>query len=343
MRHKTRGFTLVELLVVIAIIGTLVALLLPAVQSAREAARRNTCINNMRQLGIAAANMETALKKLPGYSNELFNPNTTKTGSPLNYPKSGARRVSWVVRLFPYMDNTPLWDQWNTFGTSPSAPQLDILICPSTTPDVPGQPWLNYVGNAGWAFSDAARGSSDTAEYAANGIFFDLNKNTNLGPADMRETHLPLQMSMAQITDGTGTTMMFSESMHTFYWTYGSDNDNSTIKDTKHLFGFIWKMTVGSFDRINGDRYYDQTTPGRPATMDAFASTLKYETYAYPNSAHSGGVNVVFCDGHATFIRESVEPVIYAQLMTSNSKKSTLVSGGVPDRKLNPPSQDQFE
>ena len=68
MRHERRGFTLVELLVVIAIIGTLVALLLPAVQSARETARRNTCTNNMKQLSLALTNMDSSLKKLPGYS-----------------------------------------------------------------------------------------------------------------------------------------------------------------------------------------------------------------------------------------------------------------------------------
>src|SRR5690349_16251393 len=106
MRHKSRGFTLVELLVVIAIIGTLVALLLPAVQAAREAARRNTCQNNLKQLSLACMSMDTALKKLPGYSNELYNPNGTKSGNPPHYTATYARRCTWVVRLFPYMENT---------------------------------------------------------------------------------------------------------------------------------------------------------------------------------------------------------------------------------------------
>src|SRR5215213_6522476 len=80
--RRALGFTLVELLVVIAIIGTLVALLLPAVQSARETARGNTCRNNLKQLQLALTNMDSTLKQLPGCIEEIFNPNGTKSGGP---------------------------------------------------------------------------------------------------------------------------------------------------------------------------------------------------------------------------------------------------------------------
>src|SRR6187397_855725 len=96
-----RGFTLVELLVVIAIIGTLVALLLPAVQSARETARGNTCRNNIKQLHLALTNMDSTLKRLPGHVEEIFNPNGTRDANGL-MPLSFARRASWVVKCFPY-------------------------------------------------------------------------------------------------------------------------------------------------------------------------------------------------------------------------------------------------
>lgn len=341
-KRKRRAFTLVELLVVIAIIGTLVALLLPAVQAARETARGNTCRNNMKQLSLALASMDTQIKKLPGYSNELFNPNGTKSGAPPMFTTAFARRASWVVRCFPYMENQPLWDQWNNFDLStPPAPGMEGLTCPSDPPEIPGQPWLNYVGNSGRAFTDATP-AAETAEYAADGIFFDDNKNTNIGPADGREGDARLQMSMAQVTDGTTKTMMISESMHTFYYAYGVDN-NLNIKDTKHLFGFIWKNPPpSSIERINGDKYFDQTNPGPPADMTAFSDATKYESYSYPSSAHPGGVNVAFCGGQVEFIAEQIEPLIYAQLMTSNSKRSKLMSGTTPDRKLTQPSDEQY-
>ncbi len=350
MRHTRRGFTLVELLVVIAIIGTLVALLLPAVQSARETARGNTCRNNLKQLSLALASMDTQVKRLPGYANELFNPNGTKSGNPLNYTIDYARRASWVVMCFPYMEQQNLWDQWNDFTKAPQAPALAGLTCPSDPPEIPGLTWLNYVGNAGWAFSDSTRGG-DTLEYAANGVFFDLNKNKNIGPTDNRELALPLQMSMAQIRDGTTKTMMITENMHAWYWTYGEsdkgfNNDKGTIKDAKHLFGFIWKTPdiLTDIERINGDKFYDKLSSGPPATMDDFANDpTTYESYAYPSSAHPGGVNVAFCGGQVDFMRETVDKVVYAQLMTSNSKRSKLTVGGVPDRKLPQPSDDQYQ
>jgi prepilin-type N-terminal cleavage/methylation domain-containing protein len=358
MRHSRRGFTLVELLVVIAIIGTLVALLLPAVQAARETARGNTCRNNMKQLQLALTNMDSQLRRLPGYVEELANPNGQKTNG--MFEKSFARRASWVVRLFPYMEEQPLWDTWSTlFTANPPAPMISSLTCPSNVAEVPDAPSLAYVGNAGWAFSDSGtygrNVGPDKAEHAANGIFFDANKNKNLGaPAvDGREDMAKIQMSLAQVVDGTTKTLMLSESIHTFYWTYevvnGTttaylQNDNSAIKDTKHLFGFIWKNHPGVNDRINGDKHYDQTNPGPPADMAAFADASKYEAYSYPSSNHPSGVNVAFCGGTVRFMGENIDPVVYGQIMTSNSRKSNLVNQAtaVPDRKLTQPSDSDI-
>ena len=361
MRRKFSGFTLVELLVVIAIIGTLVALLLPAVQNARETARGNTCRNNMNQLQLALTSYDTQLKKLPGYANELFNPNGPKSGSP-PMPTQG-RRASWIVMLFPYMENAALWDEWSTkFGQQPSAPGIDMLTCPSDPPEIPGQPWTNYVGNAGQAFSDSTR--TVKTENAANGVFFDDNKNPNLGPMDGREQDPRLQMSLGyiQANDGTSKTFMLSENLHAWYWSYGRDGETaddsdpdedkdgnqdeqddvaSKIRDTKHLFGFVWKNNPLQLERINGDRYFDQGTP--PASMVEFADVNKYEPYGFPSSSHPGGVNMAFCGGQVVFIGETIDPLVYAQLCTPNRNRSSLKNAnGVEERKLPPPPDNAF-
>jgi prepilin-type N-terminal cleavage/methylation domain-containing protein len=350
MRRERQGFTLVELLVVIAIIGTLVALLLPAVQSARESARRNTCVNNMKQLHLALTNYESQLKKLPGYVNELFNPNSQKSGNPPK-PMQG-RRASWLVMIFPYIEQPALWEEWNTrFGDPAAFPAIEGLTCPSNTPPIPGQPWLAYVGNAGWAFTDTTR-NGDLRERAANGMFFDNNQNPNFGPTDGREGLPPIQMSFAQVQDGTSKTLLLSENVHSVFWCYAiqssdgqlvvPDGSSHPIRDAKHLFGFIWKNNPSELERINGDNYYDHGPPPDDQNpMVAFAEPA-YESYAFPSSNHPGGVNVAFCAGQIDFMAEQVSPLVYAQLMTSNSKRSDLEANNTPDRKLPQPSDDQY-
>ncbi len=377
MRHKSRGFTLVELLVVIAIIGTLVALLLPAVQAARETARGNTCRNNLKQLLTAMMNMDTQQKRLPGYVNELVDPTSLKSGTP---PQNTiGRRASWIVMAFPYMEQNALWDEWSqrfvdgTNPINPQAPAIEGLTCPSNSPEVPGQPWSHYVGNAGQAFSDSTRGTNTPAgvsapntEYVANGVFFDDNKNPNIisnQALDGRENltqHPRISMSMAYISsnDGTSKTMMISENMRAFFYSYEAlssgdryvQNDDSQIPDAKHLFGFVWKnpqATPNPIERINGDKYYDQPSPGPPDAVNptnpmlAF-SDLAYETYGFPASAHPSSVNVAFCGGQIVSITESIDPGVYGQLMTSNSKKSKMVVNGVADRKAPQPSDTDY-
>ena len=158
IRRHLNGFTLVELLVVIAIIGTLVALLLPAVQSSREATRGNTCRNNLKQLQLALTNFDTTQMKLPGYANEISD---VMSIDPALKRATRGRRGSWVVMLFPYMEETALWDRWsNDFTTNPDAsiaPAMESLICPSQTPETQGQPWLAYVCNAGRGWTDTTR------------------------------------------------------------------------------------------------------------------------------------------------------------------------------------------
>jgi prepilin-type processing-associated H-X9-DG protein len=308
----------------------------------------------MKQLQLALTNMDSTLKRLPGYSEEIFNPNGAKTTN--MFTASYARRASWVVRLFPYIEENALWDNWSTtFGTNPPAPQIAALTCPSNVAEIPDAPTLAYVGNAGWAFSDTTRGS-DKSEHGANGIFFDNNKNTNIGPKDNRETDPKIQMSLAQVVDGTTKTLMLSENLHALYWCFEPlqttngyvQNDASTVPDTKHVFGFVWKNNPGVNDRINGDKNYDKVKPPEQVNASnpqlAFATDpTTYETYGYPSSNHPSGVNVAFCGGSIRFMGESIDPLIYGQIMTSNARKSNLVrSDGVVDRRLPQPADSDI-
>ena len=127
------GFTLIELLVVIAIIAVLIALLLPAVQAAREAARRIQCTNNLKQLGLAMANYESANGSFP-----LGGFHGTGGGDPGWSPCNGRHEFSFFVALLPFFEQTPLYNAWNSnihYSFSPNttvwATVINALVCPS--------------------------------------------------------------------------------------------------------------------------------------------------------------------------------------------------------------------
>lgn len=348
-----RGFTLVELLVVIAIIGTLVGLLLPAVQSAREAARSNTCRSNLTQLSKALQNRETTLRDFPGYINTLGVPGSTNQV-----------RASWVVMTFPYIEQNQLWDRWNRaeFSTggppttdppNPDMTELEILLCPSDPPVTPGSPNLSYVANAGWlqrsqslvsgADIDPNSPFQALQENPANGVFFDKTR-TNLqtadeaaflGPGDYYDNQQAPLITMTtdyiqSKGDGTSTTILLTENLQAAYWAhlsadaYTSASTSGPASDEKWHFGVCWEqpeVVVGAASdslernfRINGNLEQD-------SHLDV--GDIR-EQAAFPAALHPGGVNIAFVGGSVRFVTDSIQPVVYAQLMTSNRNKSDL-------------------
>ncbi|MBA3484971.1 MAG: DUF1559 domain-containing protein [Pirellulales bacterium] len=358
MRQTQRNaFTLVELLVVIAIIGTLVGLLLPAVQAAREAARANTCRSNMTNLQKAITQREQTQGKFPGYIN-LVGPSGDDLSTKL--------RASWVVTTFPYIEQPALWDSWTKgrttgFQFSDLYSPLELLICPSDPPETQGEPVLSYAANAGFIQDEL----QSRIENPANGVFTDQARVPQTGqqlPQDYKDTasqpHSLVGMTSAYIGskgDGLTNTIMLSENLQGYLWGYDSAN-HPVVADKKYHFGVCWEdpdavdqtptnavdeyKTGTSYRKINGQRvdnavlfttFADETNSGMQPN------------YGFPSSNHSGGVNMAFCGGAVKFVSEEITPTVYAQLMTSNRKGSDLVGlDGKLERKLKQPSDDDF-
>lgn len=317
------GFTLVELLVVIAIIGILVALLLPAVQAAREAARRSQCLNNMKQLSLGVLNHESNVKRLPaGF--------TTVPSGDLNH--------TWATYTLPYLEEASLFGQidftkpvfapWQEAGqTCPnSAPwtytQISLFLCPSGrgpnlhTGAAACFAHGNYVANTGWFPWYQALPKTNYDFYRnldfqstgvdKRGVFEKVYSEQNEG--------MPLQ----KISDGTSNTVMLGEckqfpgedSRGLIYLAsclYSHENlPNSKATDKLE---YCADGPNGSDDR-DGDLFPDAPCDSRSMQLPRgpMAQTSR--------SHHPGGVTVSFCDGRAELINDSVEEGVWRAIST---------------------------
>lgn len=304
-----RAFTLVELLVVIAIIGTLVGLLLPAVQSAREAARRTQCTNNLKQIGLALHYYHDANKKLP--EGWLCNPAGTP---PDNMHAEEGRGWGWASRILPSMEEDALFRQHiqpilvsgsiaTLVASTPSAVQTVIpgFLCPSDeaagkptfqpgdgsvaandhlSPDqTPGGTTYsrtNYVGMFGSNGWEDESPTEPGEPYDGDGIFY----------ANSR-------MPFSHVTDGLSKTIMVGE------------------RDSR-LGGSLWiGMAEGMAETIARAVAHGHHPPNGNPNEQHFGDI---------SSRHPGGANVVFVDGHCEFISESVEQDLYQKMCTRKTQ-----------------------
>ena len=373
-RLKVRsGFTLVELLVVIAIIGTLVGLLLPAVQSSREASRGMVCLNNLKQLWTAMSVRETSLKELPGYVN-----NVGIKGTDMQV------RASWVVTLLPHIEQTALWEGWSRGRVSfqsrkidrANASYIELLVCPSDPPPSTDNPSLSYVASAGCLgrsmgncfennFAPDVRSPfQEIGENPGNGLFFDRSRfidgpEDQTGPPDFNGLNgRPLASKTTAIVqakgDGATHTLMLSENTRAVHWAFvdkieysdGPVGKSAATSDEKYHFGFLWEQPGTVAAAISSD-----TFPQRAMRINAKDDQLQDDytkikdmepVDGFPSSYHPGGVNVAFLGGTTQFLSEQIDLFVYAQLMTSNRRQTDLQSGGVFENDLPPPSEDSF-
>ena len=287
-RHRSpAAFTLVELLVVIAIIGVLMGLLLPAVQSAREAGRRVTCSNNLYQIGLATSRFNDTNGFIPGWRNKLRWTNAST---------SGTIAPSWPVMILPLMERKDIYTAWVSQATaSPSFPTaaLNFYSCPSSPPDSSSDSILAYAGNCG-------TGGSNKNDGVMLDSYFALENPP--------QPNSRITMDDVSSNDGTGSTVLFSEkcgaSITQGWW----DARPSTFAFANGISatGQNWVPGLG----ISG-------TPPSKIINNVTAALPGY--YSQPSSNHPGGVVVTFCDGHTMFLKDALRFDVYAQLLTSNN------------------------
>ncbi len=326
-RHRHSAFTLVEMLVVIAIIGILAALLLPAVQMAREAARNTACKNNLDQLMVGVINFETTKKYYPGYQQVV-----------------GNQPASWITAIFPYVERNDVYELWEdpTIPTFQVAvPSIDLLVCSSSPTREEGQPINSYVGNGGFMPTSQDPGIFGTwgSDYTnlnylkayqrpANGIFFD-------------RINLPgIKVTASDVRDGLSNTMYISENLQggnwnwvgplamppwpawpaspypspsnfeearlgtVFVWLFAREVNMPAVTPTDCAF-IIATTPDPTIARIKVNGLKNQFPIGRPTIFTA-----------RPSSNHSGGVNVAFGDGSVRFISQDISYHVYQALMT---------------------------
>ncbi len=318
-RTQPAGFTLVELLVVIAIIGVLIALLLPAVQSARESSRRTSCVNNQRQMGLAMMRFDENNKFLPGWKNRLVFTNAGVTGT--NTP-------SWPVMLLPLLERNDIFRSW-TASLSPAFSAVPVFICPSAANDEPAAPLLSYAGNCG----------SGANTRQADGVLVD---NTAM-------PQVRAQLDTISDGDGTTTTVLFSEKSNSGVLTSGTFLRS-------YYWDIVSVGSIGTFiftNEENPRESYVRTSPpplprqSLPMPVPGFGITVNTPAstdnkainsgnlgngnvdpgrIGMPSSRHSNGVVVTFCDGHTGFLSDALAPQVYAQLLSSNHAEAIATS-----------------
>jgi prepilin-type N-terminal cleavage/methylation domain-containing protein len=291
--RRRNGFTLIELLVVIAIIAVLVALLLPAVQQAREAARRSQCTNNLKQMMLALHNYhDVNLVFPPGC------PGTLNLASAADYPYA----TGFQFALYPNMEQGPVYNvietsilagsvSWSATGCATIIPSM---ICPSD----PNQPKLsflsmsqpgfttNYVGSFGTTFFDAA-------PYSSNGLFCFKSRT-----------------KMSTIADGTSNTFALGEvlvGLDTAGWDL-----RGKIFDVEQ--GNVFFSTLYSPNTSVGDQSrYCQPLPKAPCASPLSATNQVQSL----RSMHLGGVEVALADGSVRFLTNAINLPTYQALSTT--------------------------
>jgi prepilin-type N-terminal cleavage/methylation domain-containing protein/prepilin-type processing-associated H-X9-DG protein len=319
--RRDRGFTLIELLVVISIITVLVGLLLPAVQLAREAARRAQCTNNLKQITLALHNYESTFGSFPpGYCWQAYAGNYSDAPGHL-------------VRIAPYLEQAPIANALNfsipmyySANTTVCGTGLNVLWCPSDgsivglTQTYPapytydGGPlpmyYSSYAGCIGswptFAPVFATTGGDEASLSNTNGVLFSIgyppgNPVTIYGTSFRGRAGIP-PATVASVTDGLSNTIAYSEHDHDLF---------SRTRDANGIVDFYcWNWWVsGNFGDTLFTTYFPLNPQKKEKTGYYESGTLMQgdDMVTSASSLHPGGANFAFCDGSVRFLKDSID------------------------------------
>lgn len=333
-RKSTRyrpGFTLVELLVVIAIIGILVAILLPAIQAAREASRRSSCLNNLRQLGLACHMFENANKVFPtagGAVEQFFNP------AELSKAAYGYEGASWMYQILPHIEQKNLYDLRKGDGganagftlTGLSEIQVSLFNCPSRA----GR--FATIGTDVYALNDYAGVMASWNDPGWNGFAWQTSVAPNPGEqiivwtgilakgGQVKKSSTPPQIwkfstvGFKAIQDGASHTILLAEkSVSASYYTVPSSNPWPFWEMYGYYTGADWPVMRMFGARTQGAASPSPEVPVRGDNERRSPPNASTPEYGF-GSAHPGVMCAVFGDGGTRSISQSADLIVLDQL-----------------------------
>lgn len=327
-RGKRSAFSMIELIVVMAILGIVIAVSLPALSQAREAARRTRCLNNLRNITFGLTQYDHFQDRLPaaGYYHDPPN-------------GDGGPHHSWAVSILPHVDQSNLHERWDldkplgdAANSSLARSFIPIYSCPDdVSTSQGGHGDLSYVVNGGFGFTirtgdgigdcavdwqghrldlngdeaactgDAALDALDQKRFEQTGLFFLEN---------WREGETKRSHSIADILDGTSQTFLVSENVRTGY--DPNDPSASFANPDPYRTSFYVGNPCNSGRCTDGQIDYARSNSGVSRINSGLWSAEGNSPV--PNSFHPGGVNMAYADGHLKFLSEEVDGAVYAAL-----------------------------
>jgi len=294
--RRKPAFTLIELLVVIAIIAILIGLLLPAVQKVREAANRTTCLNNLKQIGVAFHAHHDALNFFPSGGEGPGAPRTMIGSRPADYQ---TQAWGWCYQILPYIEQTSLYELPSGQDATIIGTPVSLLYCPTRArePVIGGIAVTDYAANGGSYGTWGEEGSS------ANSLDGPITPST------------AMHTKMTSITDGTSNTLLAGELWIYFQWYNDRTSGGGACIDNEGWCNGWDNDTIAFSGTIS------YAAPGNIVVPQQDTQTGWSCGYIF-GSAHTDGFGAVFCDGSVHFIHYTIAPEIWHALCARNDGKT---------------------